>query len=240
MTLSIPVMVNTGVAGTEIAGTQNTITFSGGIGAAVSIAAKANGKPDCIVNPDINKGGTSFAFQPPGCSGEQCTAVKALVLALDNVCPICGTSTTDCPGLPACQVTMYTCNVTINFTATGMDYPLICSDAGASDPSGGSLTTTCTDGNITVCGCEEPPTPTPSPTRGDGGTPTPTPTGEHGTATPTGAGGTPTRSTPHASPTLRLPQDDDACAIASPSNSSSAWMLFLPAAVLVLVRRRSR
>ena len=240
--LSIPVMVNTGVAGTQIAGTQNNITFSGGIGAAVSIAAKANGKPDCAVNDAINKGGTSFAFQPAGCTGEMCTAVKALVLALDNVCPICGTSTTDCPGLSACPVTMYTCNVTINSTAApGTNYPLTCSDAGASDPSGGSLTTTCTDGQIMVGGVIVP-TATPSPTHGGGGTPTPTHTGGGGgTPTATHSGGaTPTR-TGHVPPTSSFPrQDDDACAIASPSNSSSGWMLLLPAAALLWFRRRSR
>jgi hypothetical protein len=238
--LSIPVMVNTGVAGTEIAGTQNTITFSGGIGAAVSIAAKSNGKPDCTVNSAINKGGTSFAFQPAGCTGEMCTAVKALVLALDNVCPICGTSTSDCPGLPACPVTMYTCNVTINSTAAGnMSYPLTCTDAGASDPSGGSLTTSCTNGAIMVTGGGGG-TATPTPTTG-GATPTPTHAGgSTPTPTHTGGGATPTR-TKHVFPTSGFPrQDDDACAIASPSNSSSGWMLLLPAAVLLWYRRRSR
>jgi hypothetical protein len=237
--LSIPVMVNTGVAGTQIAGTQNNITFSGGIGAAVSIAAKSNGKPDCTVNDAINKGGTSFAFQPAGCTGEMCTAVKALVLALDNVCPICGTSTTDCPGLPACPVTMYTCNVTINSTAAMMDYPLTCSDAGASDPAGGSLTTSCTDGKITVSSGGGG-TPTPTPTTG-GATPTATHTGGAvgtPTATHTGGGHTPTR-TRVIGPTFPR-QDDDACAIVSPSTSGTGWMLFLPAAALLWFRRRSR
>jgi len=230
--LSIDVTLNVADATVEVAGTQNTITFSGGIGAAIEIAAKANGKPDCTVNAAINKGGTSFAFQPSGCSGEQCTAVKALVLALDNVCPICGTSTTDCPGLPACPVTMYTCNIQINDTAAAdMDYPLTCSDPGASDPAGGSLETTCTDGKVSVTNGGSP-TATPTPTTsGVVGTPT---------VTPTRTGGATVTNTPIQIPTFHFPQDDDACAIVSPSASSSGWMLFLPAAVLLWFRRRSR
>jgi len=230
-TVPVDVTLDVLVAGTQVAGTQNTITFSGGIGAVVTIGAKPNGKPDCAVNDAINKGGTSFAFQPAGCTGENCTAVKALVLALDNVCPICGTSTTDCPGLPACPVTMYTCNVQINNTATNMAYPLTCSDAAASDPSGGSLMTTCNNGAITVVGGGGTPTPTPT-TGGGGGTPT---------ATHTGAGPTHTATaTPRTIPTFHFPQDDDACAIVSPSTSNSGWMLLLPAAALLWFRRRSR
>ena len=41
------------------------------------------------MNPDINKGGTSFAFQPSGCTAAlPARASAALVLALDNVVPI--------------------------------------------------------------------------------------------------------------------------------------------------------
>jgi len=132
--------------GTQVvAGTQNDITFE----AMARVAAKANGKPDCAVNPAINKGGTSFAFQPPGCTGDACTGVRALVLALDNVCPICGTSTTDCPGLPACPAVMYTCQVAVANGATG-DFPLTNSNEGASDPAGGALPTTGTNGTVST------------------------------------------------------------------------------------------
>jgi len=200
----------------------------------------------CSVNPDINKGGTSFAFQPPGCTvGTSCTGVRALVLALDNVCPICAReSTTDCPNLPTCPVTLYTCTIAIATGATAGDKPLTCSNAGASDPSGGAVTANCTDGKVTV----------------SGGGPTATVTGGAATATSTPAGGTPTRTggavgtptvtrtggavgTPTRTSIIPPPfrtSDDDACAIASPANSASGWALLLPLAALLWVRRRSR
>ena len=82
----------------SIAGTQNDIAFA----APIAIAAKANGKPDCAVNEAIDKGGTSFAFQPSGCTaGTDCTGIRSLVLALDNVAPI-----------PTGSV-LYTCQVAI-------------------------------------------------------------------------------------------------------------------------------
>jgi carbon monoxide dehydrogenase subunit G len=271
-----------------VAGTQNNITFD----ADVAIAAKANLKPDCKVNDAINKGGTSFAFQPPGCSGTACTAVKALVLALDNVCPVCGTSTIPgCTGLPTCPVDLYTCNVTIAATATG-DHALTCSAAQGSTPDGMPITANCTDGGITVGGGGGP-TPTSTPPTGPTATATPvasgaaTATATHtsgvivptGTATSGGTGGatatatgsraataTPTGGTAGATATAtgsrvatatvtgsravtptRTPlrtsiipkaSDDDACAIVSPAASASGWMLLLPAAALLWIRRR--
>src|SRR5262249_10831196 len=115
-------------ASVPVAGTQNDITLS----PLAPIAARANGKPDCTVNPDIDKGGTSFAFEPAGCTpGTDCTSVRALVLSLDNVCPICGTPTTDCPSVGACPVTLYTCQVAISTDATGT-IPLPCTNSASS------------------------------------------------------------------------------------------------------------
>jgi hypothetical protein len=217
--LSFDVTLETPLLGTEVAGTQNDITFSGGIGAAIQVKALANGRPDCAVNPDIEKGGTSFAFQPSGCSGEACTGVRALVLALDNVDPIPNGST------------LYTCQIQINGTAApGQTYPLTCSNSGASDPAGGALTTSCTNGAVEVGGAIIPtstPTVTGRPTTVVG-TPTNTPTGGVKTAT----------STP-ARPII-IGSDDDACAIVSPATTSTGWMVLLPAAALLWLRRRSR
>jgi hypothetical protein len=70
--------------GAQIAGLQTDVTFP----AIAPIGAKANGKPDCTVNQNIDKGATSFAFRPSGCSNGICTTVRALVLASDNVNPI--------------------------------------------------------------------------------------------------------------------------------------------------------
>lgn len=216
--LSFDVTLETPLLGTEVAGTQNDITFSGGIGAAIQVKALANGKPDCAVNPDIDKTGTSFAFQPSGCTGEACTGVRALVLSLGNVDPIPNGST------------LYTCQIQINNTAAaGTTYPLTCSNAGASDPAGVALTTSCTNGAVEVGGVLGTPTSTPTvTTRPTGGTPTNTPTGGVKTAT----------STP-ARPII-IASDDDACAIVSPATTSTGWMVLLPAAALLWLRRRSR
>jgi hypothetical protein len=284
-----------------IAGTQNNITFD----PKAAIATKPNGKPDCTFNPDIDKGASAVSFQGT-------TAVKALVLSFDNVCPICGAPTTGCPAPPACPVVMYTCNVTIAADATG-SFPLTCSAAQASTPGGQAVPAACTDGMVSVgevptptnTGGVTPPTPTPTPvettatataTGGGGGSPTATSTtvvtvptatstgGTGGTATATATGSrvatatatgsqaatatvtgsrpataTPTGGTQVATPTITgtrqatptrtgivptrrpvRPTDDDACAIVSPATSASGWMLLLPAAALLWIRRRSR
>ncbi len=111
------------LAGTnQVAGTQNDIGFQ----PKARIAAKANGKPDCTVNPSINKGATSFAFRPSGCSGETCTGIRALVLATDNVDPI-----------PDGSV-LYTCKVTVAADANSA-YPLDVTGMILSDTDGNAI-----------------------------------------------------------------------------------------------------
>jgi endoglycosylceramidase len=130
--------------GGDVAGTQNDIGFD----PLAPIAAKANGKPDCAVNEAINKGATSFAFQPPNCNpGSNCTGVRAIVLAVDNVDAI------------AVGAILYTCRVSISEDASTGDYPLRCSNALASDPDGNALAATCSDGFV---GGDIFPTPTPT------------------------------------------------------------------------------
>lgn len=199
--VSIPVNLELPLLGTEVAGTENTITFSGGIGAAIKIKAKEDGTPDCEVNEAINKN-LSDAFQPPECSGEECTGYKGIIISLENTDPI-----------PAGL--LYTCIVQITDTAqNGMTYPLTCSNPGASTPDGEGLPTSCTDGSITV-----------------GGGPTPTST--------VGAGATPT-NTSIVPPTFAPAEFDDGCAIASPADNQVGWLVLLPAAALLWLRRRSR
>jgi MYXO-CTERM domain-containing protein len=302
----------------EVAGTQNDITFSGGIGAAIEIQAKA-GKcsvtkatscfvdgdcpegetckgvaPNCTVNPDIDKTGTSFAFQPPNCQGEACTGIRALVLSLSN---------TD--AIPSGSV-LYSCLVDIKGTASsGTTYPLTCSNAGSSDPDGVALSTKCTDGGVTV-GTETPSTTlsadiddttTIIPVASTAGFPTSgaiqigdeiiTYTGIEGntfTGATRGAAGTtaaahsagaavtqvasPATPTPTSTPTVTetpsvgvtatstatptntkkatntpggsTGHDDDGCAVTAPASSASGWMLLLPAAALLWIRRRSK
>ncbi len=172
-TVAIDIGLSVGT-GALVAGTQNNIDFP----AQVQVAAKANGKPDCAVNPDIDKGGTAFTFQPNGCTpGTDCTGVKALVLALDNVAPI-----------PDGSV-LYTCQVAIAADAADGDYMLSCSNAGASDPDGGALAADCTAGTVSV---GVPPTDTPVPA-----TDTPVPP----TDTPVPPTDTPEAATPTPTPT---------------------------------------
>src|SRR5215468_3713444 len=130
--------------GSMVAGTQNDIAFD----PSTPIAAKANGKPDCTAL--VKTDGSQFAFRPPNCTGSACTGVRAIIISFSDLSPIPdGTE-------------LYTCNVAIGSSATGT-LPLTCSNAGASDPSGGALTATCSNGSVVVGG-------------GGGGTPTATPT----------------------------------------------------------------
>jgi hypothetical protein len=78
------ITVNLAAGGAEIAALQADVTFP----VMAPIAAQANGKPDCTVNPAIDKNATSFFFWPDACSGATCTAVRVLVLATDNLDPI--------------------------------------------------------------------------------------------------------------------------------------------------------
>lgn len=118
----IPVSVRLRAGGATVAGTQNDLEFDG---VAVRVVANANGRPDCLVNPDIDKPSTGFAFQPPGCSGSECTAVRALVLSFATVDPI--------PD----GATLYTCTVSVSEDATPfVEHPLGIAGVMMSDPSG--------------------------------------------------------------------------------------------------------
>jgi hypothetical protein len=125
-------------AGTAVAGVQNDIGIS------PELLAGANGsRPDCRVNPAIDKSSTSFSFLP--------SRIRAIVIALDN---------TD--AIPDGSV-LYTCSFSIPAGAAGNVYPLLCSSAAASDPTGRSLAVACSDGMIKVGGDLSRVTPTPTP-----------------------------------------------------------------------------
>src|SRR5262249_21048675 len=132
-TVSFDVTLESG--GQSVAGVQVDIAFDPN----ARIAATASNRPSCSVNPAINKNGTSFAFQPPGCTvGVSCTAVRSLVLALDNVDPI-----RDAPRL-------FPSNAATAPGAPNGVYPLPGSNAGAADPNGGALFTPVPDGSVPV------------------------------------------------------------------------------------------
>lgn len=109
------ITVKLAATGHQIAGIQNDLLFD----ASVRVNAQANGQPDCTVNPEIHKEATSFSFWPPGCAGEACTHLRAVVVAADNVNPIAPDSV------------LYTCKVTVRGSGT-----LAVTKALAADPSG--------------------------------------------------------------------------------------------------------
>jgi hypothetical protein len=141
--------VSLSTAGATVAGVQDDIAFDS---LNTPIAATPTGRPDCAVNPSIGKEATTFAFQPPGCSGAACTAFRALVLSFSNVDPI-----------PDGSV-LYTCKVNISPGAAAGSYPLAVSNVGMSTPDGQAIVSTGTDGAIIVTGGPSPtPTATPAP-----------------------------------------------------------------------------
>ena len=216
------ITVKLAAGGQQVAGTQNDIVFD----ANVRVKAKANGRPDCAVNPDINKGSTSFAFQPPGCSGEACTGLRAIVF-----------STEDVAAIPDGSV-LYTCNVTVSGSGT-----LAVANARGSDPNGGAITGFGgREGNICVGGAQPP---TPTPTTPPQPTATPTNTVAPPTATftsPPPPTNTPTtRATATPSPTLTpaVIEDEGGCHVA-PAGTSSLPVWLLAPLGLALLRRRAR
>ncbi len=220
----------------EPVGTQNDIAFP----ADAIIPAGTNNRPACQVNPDLMKEASQFAFQPPGCTpGTSCTAIRAIILSFQNTDPI--------PN----GARLYTCTVNIGATSTGG--PLTCSGASSSDKDGGAIDTSCQNGQVIVGGGIGTPTATgtaggPTSTATVNRTPTVTPpTSTTGTATVTRTSGTPGTATVTRTPTIQgtTPTsarilEDDGCAVVSPIDATSGWMLLLPAAALLWLRRRTR
>ncbi len=132
--------VSLGTAGLDVFGTDNDIALQ----PEAPIAATTTGTPDCTVNPDIQKAGTFFVFQPAGCTvGTNCQSIRAFV--------------TTQPGNPVNPIPdgsrLFTCNVDIATTASGT-VPINCtrSEASAAPPGGMSqlITADCTNGEIIV------------------------------------------------------------------------------------------
>ena len=122
-------------AGQPVAGTQNDLLFD----PSVAVAAKANGRPDCSVNPDIDKNATGFTFIPVDCQpGLDCKGMRAIVIATDNSDPI-----------PDAAV-LYTCTVAISSNVAPGSYPLFASSVAGSNPTGDRILMTSSGGAITV------------------------------------------------------------------------------------------
>ena len=131
---TVPVTLRTG--GHEVVATQNYIFFDA---MRAPIATRANGRPNCRSNPDINKGATNFSFYPPACIGTDCQAVVAVVLSTENLTPI--------PD----GATLYTCEINVSDAQFEMNPTLHNRGVGASDPLGQPLPVSGTDGTIGVC-----------------------------------------------------------------------------------------
>lgn len=143
--------------GAQVVGGQNDITFDG---INIRIPAAANGKPDCAVNGEIDKGATSFFYRgATGCSGPACGGIRALVISTGNVTPIADGSV------------LYTCKVNIAAGAADGQYPLSLSGITLSDPDGQAIPSSGINGKIIVSSGF---TPTPTPTRTPTKTPPPT------------------------------------------------------------------
>jgi hypothetical protein len=134
--------------GQNVAGTQNEISVD-----------PLTPLVSCQPNVDIDKGATSFAFLPSGCTaGVNCTTVRTVVDALDNT-----------HSIPDGSV-LYSCVVAINAAAPDGTYPLVASNLLASTFGGRSIVALGANGAVVVPVL--PPTPTPIPTH----TASPTPT----------------------------------------------------------------
>lgn len=95
---------------------------------ALRFGVSGDGQPACRVNPDIDKNATAFAFLPAGCGlTGTCTAVRALVLAIDNV-----------DAIPS-GAELFTCDAAIAADAEPGRHPLPIALVGASDPIGVSV-----------------------------------------------------------------------------------------------------
>ena len=121
--------------GQPVAGIQNDLFFDPG----VSVTAQGNGRPNCGVNPAIDKGSSVFAFIPAGCRpGVDCLGLRAIVISTDNSAPIPDNSV------------LYTCKVLIAADTAPGAYALGAAGVVASDPTGNRLLVTTADGVLTV------------------------------------------------------------------------------------------
>jgi cysteine-rich repeat protein len=80
--------------------------------------------PDCTLNPAIDKMDTLGSFQPPGCSGDGCTGMRAVVLSTENLKPIPDGSL------------LFSCKLRIKTGTPNGAYPLRASGVLLSDPQG--------------------------------------------------------------------------------------------------------
>ena len=201
--------------GALVAGTQNDIAFDS---FNAPIVALANGKPDCLVSPAIDKRATSFAFLPSGCSGTACTMVRAIVLSTENSDPI--------PD----GFMLYGCEVRVALGAAAGEYPLRVSGVVLSTPDGQQVSGAIGQDGAVLVGDFVDTRPPHKPVPGESATP------------PSAATMTPTQAPaaqPSATATVRASRatggatspafsEADGCAIGSARSSRAALALLFP------------
>jgi hypothetical protein len=198
--------------GAQVGGVQNTILFD----PATPIAS-------CVIHPAL-AGLSNWSLQPQGCTPlVNCTQANFVILLF---------------GAPIPDGLLYQCDVKIAVDAADGILPLRCSGARAGDPGGQVLPVQCVEGQVEVV--RPTPTATATSTASPTTPPTPTPTTP---PTPTASPNPPT-GTPEGTPTMAagpsMPtswEDNDSCQIVS-AGGGSGWLLLVPAAVLLVLRRR--
>ncbi len=216
-------------AGASVAGTQNDIGFDS---INTPIAAFANGRPDCGVNPDIGKGAASFAFLPSGCSGGGCTAMRAIVFSTDNSAPI------------EDGAALYTCTISIAPTARTGVYPLSIGGVVLSAPEGQQIAAAPESSSAVLVGIGHDPHDPHSPPPEPAATQTaPSPTG-----TPSAIATALPQRTATASPraetvsnggTTAAFEDGGGCTIGESRERHGVVILLLPVVLLILAKARS-
>jgi hypothetical protein len=124
--------VTLATAGAPIVAIQNDIVFDP---VHAPIALTNTGQPDCTVNPSLGTQG-NFAFLPAGCSGADCSILRAAISSL----------TTQGRNLPS--GVMYTC--TIGAGSTTGTYPLTAFRVLGSSSAGASIQASAVNGALTV------------------------------------------------------------------------------------------
>lgn len=143
------------IGGSDLATAQNDLTFDPAI---FRIVAKANGRPDCTVGTEpIQPRVNAFAFRPPGCSGDDCNSMRAIIV---NFGPFLD------------GMLLYRCALAISPEAPFGEYAIGVLNVIFSSPSGERIDGTAVDGVLWIVPAATTNTPLPTAT---------------GTATPDGS-----------------------------------------------------